>query len=402
MKTFTFAPMPYIYFGAGSIKKVGELTAWFGSNVLFVTGGSSLMRSGRMDEIASILDGSGVRYGHVTVKGEPSPALVDKTVEKFKNIGIDAVLAVGGGSAVDFGKVLSAMLVTARDEDISVEEFLEGVGGRRHDGRKLPFIAVSTTSGTGSEATKNAVLSRVGEGGFKKSIRHDNFVPNVAIVDPELVVSCPADVSAACGMDAFTQLLESYVSTKSNPMTDILAVSGLREVGKSLVSACMTSPEDIEVRSSMAYAALMSGITLANAGLGLVHGLASTIGGHFDIPHGAVCANIMGPAMRMTVEALREKAEGGDGRVVGVLRKFAHVGAIFDGREHVEDADIYRYTDLLIERIYEWTELLEIPCFGEFGMTENDIEAIVSMADNKNNPVTISKENVGQILRERL
>jgi alcohol dehydrogenase class IV len=294
------------------------------------------------------------------------------------------------------------MFAAAADGFVSVEDFLEGVGGRRPSGAKLPFIAVPTTSGTGSEATKNAVLSRVGEGGYKRSIRHDNFVPDVAIVDPELTLSCPADVSAACGMDALTQLLESYVSMKSNWMTDALAMSGLKEIGGSLVPACTTSPNDIEVRGSMAYAALLSGITLANAGLGVVHGFASTIGGRFEVPHGVVCANVMGPVMRMTAEALRDGARGGDEKSAGFLRKFALIGAIFDGGECVEDTDIDRYADSLIEKILEWTEILKIPRLGAFGMTEGNIDGIVSKTDNKNNPVNLSRDEMAQIIRERL
>ena len=403
---FTFAPIPHIHFGRGSIRKIGDISARFGGRVLLITGGGSLKRAGKLDEIAKALGEKKVEFVHVSVSGEPSPGLADETVSEFKERGIDAVLAVGGGSVVDFGKAVSAMLIPGGRDGVSVTEFLEGIGDRTHGGEKLPFIAVPTTSGTGSEATKNAVLSEIGEAGFKKSIRHDNFVPDVAVIDPELTLSCPPDVTAACGMDALTQLLESYFSTKANPMTDALAMSGIGAVGKSLVTTALESPGDLDAREGMAYGALISGITLANAGLGLVHGAASFIGGFFDIPHGVVCANLMGPAMRETLDAL--KFNGTTDGAVGeeerrrALRKFAVAGAALNLKDISKENEIGYFSRLLVDRIYELVEELKIPRFGRYGMTERDVEKIASVAENKNNPVVLPKDVVAKIVRERL
>lgn len=406
---FTFAQIPYIHFRKGSIQKIGDISAKFGGSVLLITGGGSLKRAGKLDEIVKALGEKKIEYAHVSISGEPSPGLVDETVAGFKDRRIDAVIAVGGGSVMDFGKAVSAMLILGRREGVSVTEFLEGIGNKTHGGEKLPFIAVPTTSGTGSEATKNAVLSEIGEAGFKKSIRHDNFVPDVAVIDPELTLSCPPDVTAACGMDALTQLLESYFSTKASPMTDALAMSGIEAVGKSLVTAVIESPGDLDAREGMAYGALISGITLANAGLGLVHGVASFVGGFFDIPHGVVCANLMGPAMRETLDALNQG--GKDGAVDekerrGVLRKFAKAGAALDrkniSKENAKENEIDYFSRLLVDRIYELVDLLKIPRFGEYGMTEGDVEKIASIAENKNNPVPLPKDVVANIIRERL
>ncbi len=367
-----------------------------------ITGGGSLRRTGKWDEITKALGENKIKSAHISVGGEPSPGLVDETVLEFKDKKVDAVLAVGGGSVMDFGKAVSAMLTLGKREGISVSEFLEGIGGRTHDGSKVPFIAVPTTSGTGSEATKNAVLSQIGEKGFKKSIRHDNFVPNAAVIDPELTLSCPPDITAACGMDALTQLLESYFSTKASPMTDALAMSGIEAVGKSLILASLESPDDIDARGRMAYGALLSGITLANAGLGLVHGIASFIGGFFDIPHGVVCANIMGPAMKETICALKGSVIGNEEERSRALWKFAKAGALLDGKDISKSGEIDYFSALLIERIYEWIDILKIPRLGKYGMTEGDIDKIASRAENKNNPVSISKEVIEKIIRERL
>ena len=284
--TFTFARTPRISFGAGTKSEIPGLAESIGKRILLVTGGKSFPASNHWTALAAAFQERSLDWYHISVKGEPSPELVDSAVSEYRPKNIKTVVAIGGGSVIDAGKAISAMLTHTG----SVFDYLEGVGtGKKHDGRKVPFIAVPTTAGTGSEATKNAVLSRVGPQGFKKSLRHDNFVPDHAVVDPELSLSCPADITASCGMDAFTQLLESYVSLKSTPLTDSLALSGMEQVSGHLIPVCTTGASALPNRTAMAYGALLSGITLANAGLGIVHGLAATIGGLYTIPHGVIC-----------------------------------------------------------------------------------------------------------------
>ncbi|MBD3199739.1 MAG: iron-containing alcohol dehydrogenase, partial [Candidatus Lokiarchaeota archaeon] len=317
---FNFASIPHIIFGAGKLSELYKSIQKYGSNVLLVTGGSSLEKSGKWDEIIENLDQSGISHSRVSVSDEPSPRLIDGITDEYRKKEIDLIVGIGGGSVTDAGKAISAML----PHQDSIKNYLEGVGTKKPDGQKLPYIAIPTTSGTGSEATKNAVISQVGEDGFKKSLRHDNYIPDVAIIDPELMISCPTSITAACGMDAFTQLLEAYVSTKANPMTDALAFSGMKHMVNNLVSACSSKSENIEVRTSLAYGSLMSGITLANAGLGIVHGLASPIGGLFEIPHGVVCGTLLAEATKINIEKLKTK--GSQARPA--LEKHAEVGAL--------------------------------------------------------------------------
>jgi len=392
MNAFRFARIPRIVFGKGELNDLAGILGTFGSNVLVVTGARSLESSGRMASLFADLRGASLEVFHSAVDGEPTPEHVDAVASEYRDRGVDVVLAVGGGSVLDAGKAVSAMLC----QEGSVFRFLEGVGsGPPHDGNKVPFVAVPTTAGTGSEATKNAVLSRVGQEGFKKSLRHDNFVPDVALLDPELAVSCPPGVTAACGMDAFTQLLESYVSTAASPMTDALALSGLEQVAENLVRACTDGAGDLDVRGGMAYAALISGMTLANAGLGLVHGLASVVGGLFPVPHGVVCGTLMGAANRASIEKIR----GQHGPSHPALQKYARVGALFGGRV---DSDPEKGWSLLLEKVETWTEQLKIPRLGAFGVKESDLDAIIAGTGNKNNPVSLDPDEIRSVLRERL
>ena len=304
------------------------------------------------------------------------------------------MVGIGGGSVTDAGKAISAMI----PKEDSIKNYLEGVGSKTHDGKKIPYIAIPTTSGTGSEATKNAVISEIGPKGFKKSLRHDNLIPNVALIDPELMIPCPSSISAACGMDAFTQLLEAYVSPKGSPMTDALAFSGMKYINKNLLSACSSGASNIEVRTAMAYASLMSGITLANAGLGIVHGLAGPIGGLFDIPHGVICGTLLAEATKMNIKKLQERGSSGKEG----LRKHADIGALLSGNKFVEQGKIDEYCSILVDTLDRWTQDLKLERLGKYGINIEDIEKIVEKAGLKNNPVDLNKKDIKTILINRL
>jgi len=386
---FQFSRLPLIYFGEGKIRQLPGLVSGYGKSVLLVTGAGSFMNSSLADPLFSQMEERRVKLYHVSVPGEPSPDRVDETVRSFGGTTVDVVVSIGGGSVMDAGKAISAML----NKSGSVMEYLEVVGDKEHPGTKVPFIALPTTSGTGSEATKNAVISKVGKDGFKRSLRHDNLVPDIALVDPALTLTCPPEITAAAGMDCFTQLTEAYLSTKSNEYTDALALEGIRAINRSLLRS-YTQGDEIDARSDMSFAALTSGICLANAGLGAVHGLAGTIGALFNIPHGAVCGTLMAVANELTVRELRRTS-----RLHPALEKYAVLGRLFSGRKG-KGADYH--IDSFIGYLHEITSRLNLPRLAGYGISTDDLAAISSKSDVKNNPAELPGAILSEILARRL
>jgi alcohol dehydrogenase class IV len=389
--SFDFYRCPKVIFGEGRIRELGKITSSFGSRALLVTGADSLDRAGSWARCARSLSDLSITFRRFVVKDEPSPDLVDRAVQEFKNEAPDVVVAIGGGSAMDCGKAIAAMLLLGEP----VTPYLEGVGSQHHPGKSLPLIAVPTTAGTGSEATKNAVLSRIGPGGFKKSLRHDHFTPVCALLDPQLTLSCPPAVTSACGMDAFTQLLESYVSPQGSPLTDAIALSGIEHVSSSLLPASTDRGHDIRLRSSLAYASFLSGVTLANAGLGIIHGLAAPIGALIPVPHGIVCATLLAEACRMNIRRIREQR--GDDDIM--LVKYSRVGRLLSPARAMDNIE---GCELLLEKLEEWTNTLRIPRLGDYGLKESDLDGLVTQAGQKANSVQLDARDVKAILKARL
>ncbi len=386
---FRFARLPQIIFGCGKLPEIQSVIKNNGSSVILLTGKESFIKSSDGELLLDALEGKKVRYKHIIVPGEPSPEMIDEVVSDCSDDEYCSVIAIGGGSVIDAGKAVSAMMYKPE----SVVEYLEVVGNKEHPGTKLPFIAVPTTSGTGSEATKNAVLSRIGENGFKRSLRHDNLVPDVALIDPELTLGCPADITAASGMDCFTQLTEAYLSDKANEYTDALAIEGLKQIKSSLKESYIDGG-NIEARSGMSFAAFTSGICLANAGLGVVHGFASSIGGLYTVPHGLVCGTLMAASNEITVRKLREKNESGV-----ALEKYATLGKLFLGERSKTDK---YYIDGFIDYLHQMTGDLELSGLGKYGVDEKDIGVICSKTESKNNPVKLSFEDLLEIIHKRI
>jgi alcohol dehydrogenase class IV len=393
---FIFSSTPHIHFGVGSRSRLNSLIAEFGKKVLLVTGATSFDASHRCQKLWTELNAT-FDIRRVKVSGEPSPSMVDDVVAEFSEFSPDCVVAVGGGSPVDAAKAIAGLLPSGD----SVLEYLEGVGkGRSYQGPSTPFIAVPTTAGTGGETSKNAVLSYVGEKGFKKSFRHESLVAKYIILDPELTLDCPADITAACGMDAFTQLLESYVSLNANPMTDALALSGLMKIRDCLVTA-VEDGNDLDARAGMLYASSISGLTLANAGLGSVHGLASPLGAFFTIPHGVVCGTLLFEASRMNIQAMKERDP-----MHSSLQKYAVVGHLFAQQgDNVSMMGEDAARESLLGIIKAWSGRLKMPPLSHYGINESDIERIVAGSRGNSmqtNPVLLTDAEIAEIIQLRL
>lgn len=389
---FTLSRLPHILFGAGRFKETADLVASFGMRALIVTGAHSLQRTPQWHCLVEALKQSGISWEHITVAGEPSPAFVDQAVRDLREARIEVVLGVGGGSVLDGAKAIAGLLRV----DHSVMDYLEGVGPELpYQGPALPFIAVPTTAGTGSEATKNAVLSLPGKQGFKKSFRHELLVPRYAVVDPELLATCPPELIAANGMDALTQLIESYVSIKANPFTDALAWSGIEAARDGLLP--WYEQGGAQSRSNMAYAALLSGITLAQVGLGSVHGLASPLGAFFPIPHGVVCGTLVAAASEINIRALQIREPEHP-----ALIKYARLGELLTQNEY---SNTTVACNALIKILTDWTERLSLPPLRNYGVTAADFEHIVKHSRGssmKTNPIVLTDEEIGEILQMRL
>ena len=388
---FDIARLPRILFGAGRVAEVPGQVAAFGERVLIVTGSRSFTATDAWDQLQDGLRGLGVTWHHAQVRGEPSPRVVDALVGEHRPWGPHAVLGIGGGSVLDAAKAVAGLL----PHDTRVLDHLEGVGrGIPYRGPAVPLVAVPTTAGTGSEATKNAVLSERGGDGYKKSFRHEALVARVAVVDPELLASCPRDLMAAQGMDAFTQLVESFVSLRANPMTDALAWSGIEAFRNGLFPALDGSAAG---RARIAYGSLQSGICLAQTGLGSVHGLASPLGAFFPIPHGVVCGTLLAEATEVNIRALQERLPASP-----ALGKYVRVGALLSDRAAADPGNALAS---LVRTLRRWTERLALPRIAEYGMTQADIPRVVANCRGgsmQTNPVVLSDEELAQLLERRL
>lgn len=297
---FEFATAARIIFGVGVIAQLGSIAAEHGRRALVVTGRDPA----RAQPVLEVIRAAGLRTTVFCVAGEPSTDDAERGVAAARADACDLVIAVGGGSPLDAGKAIAALLHNPGP----ALDYLEVVGrGRPLSEDPAPFIAVPTTAGTGSEVTRNAVLT-AREHGVKVSLRSARMLPRAAIVDPALTVSLPPHITADCGLDALTQLIEPLVSHRHNPITDALCRDGITRAARSLRRAC-SHGHDLDARSDMALASLHGGLALANAALGAVHGLAGPIGGMFPAaPHGAVCARLLPELLQINVRALRERS----------------------------------------------------------------------------------------------
>ncbi len=378
---FDFATATRIQFGSGTIAEVAPAARAMGSKALV-----AFSRSGPCtDLLVEQLEAAGRGTTMLQVSCEPSTGSVQAGVLAARQSGCDMVISIGGGSAIDSGKAIAAMMTNPGD----LLDYLEVIGlGKPLLRPSAPFIAIPTTAGTGSEVTRNAVLSSP-EHAVKASLRSPLMLPRLAVVDPELTYDLPPAVTASTGMDALTQLIEPYVSVRANPITDALSREGILKIARSLRTA-FRNGRSADARSAMSFASLLGGICLANAGLGVVHGFAAPIGGLFDAPHGAVCAALLSHGMSANIMALRKRAAGSE-----FLGRYDTVAKILTGsmKASAEDGPAW---------VADLSRDLCIPPLSAYGIDASHVDGLVEKAAKsssmKGNPIPLLKEELCEAL----
>jgi len=380
--SFEFATAGRIMVGPGRVQELPGVLSGLGSRVLVVTGADPA----RHNTLLASLDRAAAVF---PVAAEPTVELVRAAVAVARAQDADVIAAIGGGSVIDTGKAVAMLLGNGGDP----LDYLEVVGsGQAITRPAVPCVAVPTTAGTGAEVTANAVLA-VPSHRVKASLRSPLMIPRVALVDPLLTVSCPPPVTAASGLDALTQCLEPFVSVQATPLTDGLAREGLRRAGTGL-RAAYANGEDLAARADMAMCSLLGGISLANAKLGAVHGLAGVIGGTADVPHGLACAALLAPVIEANVRAARSSPSGAD-----VLDRYTEAAGL-----------LTRQSDASVEDGLSWIRetltLLQVPGLAAFGLGPQQADDIAAKAlvssSMKGNPVSLSHADLKAILLEAL
>ncbi len=379
---FEFAIVPRIVFGAGTANQIGAIVKGLGRRALVVTGRDSR----RAEKLLANLAANGIGASTFAVAGEPEISTVNQGVTLAKNEACDLVISFGGGSVIDAGKAIAAMLANEGE----LLDYLEVVGrGQALKNPSVPFVAIPTTAGTGAEVTRNAVLASP-EHQVKVSLRSPLMLARIAVIDAELTYDLPPALTAATGMDALTQLIEPYVCSRANPMTDGFCFEGIHRAARSLRVAFYDG-KNPSAREDMALASLFGGLALANAGLGAVHGFAGPIGGSFPAPHGAVCAALLPHVMAANLRALREREPNSP-----ALSRYYRIATLLTGHP-------YATAESGVEWVRTFIADLKIPPLGIYGLREEHIPGLAVKAMNassmKANPVTLTSGELAQILR---
>ena len=385
MNKFDFATATRIIFAAGALGEIGPLAQQYGSRALVVTGRDP----GRAEPLLAALRQHGVQPVLCAVTGEPEIQTVEGGVALARQEGCQLVISLGGGSAIDAGKAVAAMLANQGE----LLDYLEVVGrGKALSRPSVPFIAIPTTAGTGSEVTRNAVLASPRHR-VKVSLRGLGMLPKIALVDPELTHALAPALTASTGLDALTQLIEPYVCSRANPMTDALCVEGLGRAANSL-RAAFENGRNAAARQDMAIASLFGGLALANAGLGAVHGFAGPIGGLFPAPHGAVCAALLPHVMEANLRALRQRQPASP-----TLHRYDQIARLLT---HTATAT----ADQGVEWVRRLVADLPIPSLAAYGLTPHHIAGLVDKAAKassmKANPIPLTADELTAILQKAL
>jgi len=378
---FEFASAARIIFGPGTATQIGALAREFGRRALITTG----LDPAHSERILAALSAAGVDYVTLPVAGEPTTDLARQGARLARESNCDLVIGLGGGSAIDAAKAVAALAANGGDP----LDYLEVVGrGQSLTQPSLPCIAIPTTAGTGAEVTRNAVLASP-EHGIKASLRSPTMLPRLALVDPELTHSLPPAVTASTGLDALTQLIEPFTSSKANPLTDALCREGMMRAARSLRKA-YEDGQDKAAREDMALASLFGGLALANAGLGVVHGFAGPVGGTFHAPHGAVCAAFLPHVMAVNAHTMRARQPGS-----AALARYDEIARILTGHSGALAEDGVAWVTSL-------AAALNVPSLAAYGVTTADFPALVEKtaiaSSTKANPIVLTPEELGEIL----
>jgi len=388
-------------FGAGRVKEIGGIARTLGRRALVVIGKSAGAVQ-RVEPLLSMLTGAGVEYATFSVAGEPTIDVVRTGTHRARDENCDFVIGFGGGSPIDAGKAIAALLTNEGD----LLDYIEVIGkGQPFTKPSVPYVAIPTTAGTGSEVTRNAVLS-VPEHRVKVSIRSPHMLPRVALIDPELTYDLPPQITAATGLDALTQLIEPFVSVKANPMTDAFCREGMQRVARSLRRA-HEHPDDVRAREDMSVAAMLSGMALVSAALGAVHGFSGPLGGMFDAPHGALCAAVLPYVVEVNERAVKERF----GRTQAGTLPRRNGAASRPTRlvpPEVCETVAQRFEEVrrIVGNLGELVQELKMPPLRQYGVTPGDFPSIIEKAkaanSMKGNPVVLRDEELREILERSL
>ncbi|MBE2184624.1 MAG: iron-containing alcohol dehydrogenase [Anaerolineae bacterium] len=380
---FEFATATRICFGTGKSAEIGTIAAPFGTQAVLIGNPE------RSREIIATLQAHNIMVTVFAPEGEPTINFVSECVSVIRDAEADMVIGCGGGSALDLAKAAAVLAV----HEGEVLDYLEVIGqGKTLTKPSIPVITVPTTAGTGSEVTANAVVSAP-EQQLKVSLRSPHMLPRAAIIDPALTLMLPERMTVFTGMDALTQVIEPFVSLKANPITDALCSEGITRAGMSLQNA-VEQPDDLEARADMALAALLSGMALANAKLGAVHGFAGVIGGMTNAPHGAICAALLSPVMKANLKALSDREPQSR-----AIDRYQEIAIMLTGDPDAipEDGAVW---------VAHLVNILSVPGLAELGVHTAAIPEIVrraaSASSMQGNPIKLTEDELAAVLENAL
>jgi alcohol dehydrogenase class IV len=390
IQAFEFFSVGQVIFGCDGSQQLGPLAKRLGTRALLVTNAGTPGDGRLVDQTIEGLAKAGVVASCYRQRGEPRVEDVEAALGLARGRHCDVVIALGGGSAIDAGKAVAGLLTNGG----AVLDYMEVIGrGQKLTCPSAPWIAVPTTAGTGAEVTRNAVIG-CPEKQFKASLRSELLLPRIALVDPVLALGVRREVTASSGMDALCQLIESFTSNRAQPLTDGLALHGI-ELAAQALPRVVAAGDDLDSRGKMAVAALISGITLTNVGLGAVHGFAAPAGARYPIPHGVVCARLLPPVIQANVAALRAGSSDDP-----CLAKYAQIGRALTGTRDPGHVAIQAG----IRFLYDLLEELQIPPLRQFGLTPDGFPELIAAARQASsmryNPVTLSDEALQEILHQ--